>query len=129
MADVVIVPAVLNAEQVSRRQYEYVIGLDLDDGDYTASGLVVDFTALTNTRNLPRAKPHKYPTRIEDLRLINQPAGYVVTLELGSSYTAAVLVRIFQSDDAVDPLDELTGAIPAALRAANAIVFAVRENN
>lgn len=92
-------------------------------GNYTNGGEVLDFTAATVTGGKGDNKAIGYGLSITDSRVtLSLPnpgfAGYVFALTKGTTFANSKL-NIYQSDDAVDPLDELTGgaAIPAALTA------------
>lgn len=87
-------------------------------GNYTASGDAINFLTATNPKYLESAAPG-YGISMSDANVkISLPnpggVGYLFRVQKGTTF-ANSLLRIFQSDDAVDPLDEISGAIPAAL--------------
>lgn len=88
-------------------------------GSYSGSGTTgepLDFTnrtTFTNTNWLPRPYFARNPT---EWAVLNMPAGYVMTIDPGTALATSWGLRIFQSDDAVDALDELAdAAYPAAV--------------
>lgn len=84
-------------------------------GSYANSGTtgdLIDFQGAENPNNLPRQGFSRVP---DGFRVCNQPAGWVMRIEPGGVFDDWGL-RFFQSDDAVDPLDELAdGAYPASI--------------
>lgn len=95
---------------------KYLVTLD---DDYAAGGMVVDFTAASNPNFLEGGAPG-YGIDITDPKVkLSLPnpggVGYLFRIEKGTDWTDSLL-RIFQSDDAVDALDELPAtALPSAL--------------
>lgn len=136
MSNSVATASILGAD-VTRRHRRYKLSVSFSAGDYTAGGIPLSFvpgttTGLQNPKFIERPFPHKVPSHIGNIQLTNQPEGYKVTLVLGTILTAAVKFRIDQTgvgDNAV--LGELSGAMPAALVAANVdvIQFVVEEAN
>ena len=112
------VAAALQRIDKTRRTVRRVVRLTFT-GDYANTGTtgdLVDFTAMTNPNNLERSRPPRIPVGNQyAIRHANVP-GFVVVLSIGTTMAAAFGVRFFQSDDAVDPLDEIAnGAYAAAI--------------
>ena len=86
-------------------------------GSYANSGTtgdVVDMTLATNPNNLERALLSEIPgSNRFILTHVNLP-GYVVMMSIGTALASLLGIRIFQSDDAVDPLDEIANGVYAA---------------
>ena len=86
-------------------------------GSYANSGTtgdLIDFQGATNTNRIERAKFARNPDQWE---VLNQPVGFVMRIQPGTAFGTWGL-RFFQSDDAVDPLDEIAnGAYDSALTA------------
>lgn len=98
-------------------------------GSYANSGTtgdLLDFQGATNSNKLPRAKFARVP---DQWKINNQPIGYVARIEPGTTMSTFGL-RFFQSDDAVDALDELAnGAYPAALTGDSALQIELSSKN
>ena len=107
----------------SRRKWKRTIALTFS-GNYAASGDVLSLAGLTNPNRLERALPAQMPP-VGGYRVLNHPAGYVISLErLSAVLATGFVVRVYHSDDAVDALDEIaTGAVPAALTSGDSYVY------
>ena len=106
-------------------------------GSYAQSGTtgdIIDLTAVLNPKFLERAKPSKCPGPA-DVQILNEIPGYVGQLyvdESSPALSACLGVRLFQSDDAVDELDELAnGAYTADVTdfATPGMIIELREKN
>ena len=100
----------------TRRKVKRIYKVTLS-GSYTALGDVLDFTAATAT-GFPNVSPAPgYGAGVTNADfIVHNPGGvgYLFRVEKGTTF-ANWKFRIFQSDDAVDPLDEISGSIPSDL--------------
>lgn len=105
--------ALLSVELVGNRvERTYTVTAS---GSYANSGTTGDLAnpnSATNPNNLARSKFSNVP---DQFSVCNHPAGYVMIIHQGATF-ATFGLRFFQSDDAVDALDEISdGAYPAGI--------------
>jgi hypothetical protein len=85
-------------------------------GSYAGSGTtgdLIDYQGALNPGWIERAKFARIP---DQFAVLNQPAGFIMRIEPSYTDYAGSGIRFFQSDDAVDPLDEVAdGAYPAGI--------------
>jgi len=124
--------AIVSKPDITRRRRNYRISLTFT-GSYANSGTtgdLLDFTALTNTAKVERPFPHKVPKDLSDIQVRNMPVGFMMTVELGTSISAAVGIRLWRQDGSTGPLTELAnGAYPAAITGSTQAIIEVSEEN
>lgn len=100
-----------------RKRIKKVYSVD-PSASYANSGTtgdLIDFQGALNPNNIERAKFARTP---DQGAILNQPVGYTAVLTLGTDFDTFG-IRFFQSDDAVDPLDEVANGAYAAELAAD----------
>lgn len=96
------------------------------------TGQALDLTAVVNTPKLERGIPAKVPKNLSQVRVMNQPPGYEVVLQLLTTGTLATALsaRVHQAGTADAQFNELSnGAYPAALTGGAGFTIEIDETN
>ena len=112
MADTAATLTIMDVDD-GRRMRTRTCKVTFSAGDYVANGIPLDLSAVSNPSFFPAGKFGSYNPTV--YKVENETPGYVFTIVPGSAPGTGWKLRIFQSDDAVDPLDEISGAMPAAI--------------
>lgn len=96
------------------------------------TGQALDLTAVVNTPKIERGVPARVPKNLGQVRVMTQPPGYVVVLQLltTGSLATALSARVFQSGTADAALNELgNGAYAAGLTGGAGMTIEIDETN
>lgn len=97
------------------------------------TGQALDLSAVVNTPKLERGLPARVPKNLSQVRVMNQPPGYVAVLQLLTTGTlaTALSVRLYQTGTGADTvLNELAnGAYAAGLTGGAGLTIELDEVN